>query len=85
MSFVPLRDTVLCRKIVSEKEKSVESGIAYEKENLPLYEVIQVGREVSSVKLSAGDVIVTNSIPTPLSKDDKLYLISEKYIAAIVH
>lgn len=84
MTFVPLRDTVLCSKVVDEKEKSIESGIFYEKENLPLYKVIQVGSEVSTVKLSSGDIIATNSIPTPLSKDNKLYLISEKYIAAVV-
>lgn len=83
MDFQPLRGTVVCEKIVPEKKSVVENGIAFETEQLPLYKILKIGKEVKNTDLKVGDVLVTDSIPTPLVKD-KIYLLSEKYIAAAV-
>ena len=84
MEFEPLRDRLLCEKVVSEKEKTIEFGLQFNKEQLPLYKILKIGKGVENESLKEGDIISTNSEPTPLDKDRKLYLVTEKYVAAVV-
>lgn len=82
MKLHPNGKTVLCRQVVSDKEEVIENGIAYIKEQMPQYEVVEVG-DVDIVKV--GDKLFTNSIPTRLyTKDETYYLIKQEYIAGVL-
>ena len=76
--YIPHNDTVICRQLISDKTK-VSDSIVYEKEDLPIYEVISIGELKNISNLNVGDKIITNSVPTKL--DNGNYLIREEFIA----
>lgn len=84
MDFEPLRNSIICRQIIPEKEKIVEAGLEFESENFPLYLVVKIGSEVQNKGILLGDIIALNSKPDLLSKDEKLYLVKEDSVSAVV-
>lgn len=84
MKLHPNGKTVLCRQVVSDKEEVVENGIAYIREQMPQYEVVEVG-DIDGIELKVGDKLFTNSIPTRLyTKTETYYLIKQEYIAGVL-
>lgn len=85
MKLHPNGKIVLCRLASLDKEEVVENGIVYIKEQVPQYEVVEIG-QLENIKLNIGDKLITNSIPTKLHiKDDETYyLIKEEYIAGVL-
>lgn len=79
MKFIPYYGTIVCKQIVKQHDTKESSGIVYEAEQLPIYEVQEIGILSSSLDLSVGDKILTNSIPTKL--EDDLVLVREEYVA----
>ena len=83
MDFQPLQSMLLCKKVVDEKISTIENGIHFEKEQVPLFEILKIGSQVKT-KFNVGDVISINAVPAELDKKEKIYLVSEKNVAAVV-
>lgn len=80
--FIPHNDVVLCKMLNSSQQQVQEGSIVYQKEDLPVYEILQLGELKNFSELKAGDKIVSNSIPTKIVDDSgTFYLIREEYIA----
>lgn len=85
MNFIPQNNTVLCKQINETKETANVSGIVYEQENLPLYEIVQMSNDFKLVGFAVGDVVVSDSIPTKIKCNDEcLYIIKAEHLAARV-
>ena len=83
--FEPHNDVVFCKMLNKEKQQVAEGSIVYEKEDLPIYEILKLGELKNFKDLVVGDKIVSNSIPTKIVQNDQTYyLIREEYIAGKV-
>lgn len=76
MTIVPQNDCVLC-KLATAKTKTTESGLVYESNDMKLYEIVSIGRNVhdSHLNLKPGDLIAVNSTGTLAKLDDVEYYI----------
>jgi len=87
MITVPGDGVIVCR-LLNEKENYVsESGITYLKQELPLYEVLAVGKlDFKMLSLKPHDVIVINSIPTKvvLASDNVQWLVHQENVVGKV-
>lgn len=82
MKAIPLQNVVLCKLLNKQKDNVVENGIAYNKENMLIYQIIDIGVIPDDSRLKVGDKIISNSIPTKIILDDKdYYLVKYEYIA----
>lgn len=80
MEIVPENGTVLCEQINETKHRAEESGVFYEKEELPLYRIISAC--AGDKDWRAGDVIVCDSTGTRLAFSGKVqYLFKTENIA----
>jgi len=81
MRFHPHNGTVLCKMINKKEHLANESGIVYNKEELPIYEILEIGDLDNKYNFNVGDKIMTNSEPTHLKVDnDVFWLIKQEYI-----
>lgn len=85
MKAVPHNGYLLCKLTSSSHQEVVESGIAYQREELPVYEVISVGDVPDDFRFTAGDKIIANSIPTKLNLEGTmLFLVNKDHVAGKV-
>ena len=85
MKAVPHNGYLLCKLSSSSQHEVVESGIAYKREELPIYEVISVRDVPDDFRFIAGDKIIVNSIPTKLNLEGTmLFLVNKDNIAGKV-
>ena len=85
MTAVPHNNAVLCKQLNSSSNESVDNGIVFQKEQLPLYVVTAIGQNVKKINLDVGDVIATDAQPTKINVDGTiLFLIRDDYIAGKV-
>ena len=62
MKAIPHNGYLLCKPVSNSQHEVVESGIAYQKEELPVYEVISVGDIPDDFRFTAGDKIIVNPV-----------------------
>lgn len=80
MTASPERGVLLARPVVAAKERVDEGGLSYERESLPVYEVVSAGPGAGRWK--AGDRIVCDSTGTELALEgQKLYLFKAENVA----
>ena len=79
MKYVPYYNAIIAKQIAKDYSTKEVNGLTYKAEELPIYEVQAIGTLSSSLELSVGDKIVTNSVPTKL--EDDMFLIREEYVA----
>lgn len=85
MTVVPHNNAVLCKQLNNSSTEVAKAGIVFQRENLPLYEVVSIGENVKKIDLEVGDVIVTNSQPTKFNLDGIMFsLIHDDHIAGKV-
>lgn len=86
MKIHPHNGTVLCKMTNQKEHLAKEQGIVYNKEELPIYEIVELGELDSKYDFKVGDKIVSNSEPTRLkvSEDETFWLIKQEYIAGKV-
>lgn len=85
MIAVPHNNTVLCKQLNSNSIEDNKNGIVFQRENLPLYEVVSIGENVKKIDLEVGDMIVSNSQPTKFNLDGTMFfLIHDDHIAGKV-
>ena len=85
MKAIPHNGYLLCKSVSSSQHEVVEFGIAYQKEELPVYEVISVGDIPDDFRFTEGDRIIVNSIPTKLNLEGTmLFLVNKDTIAGKV-
>lgn len=85
MILHPHNGTVLCKMINQKDHLANEKGIVYNKEELPIYEIVELGELSDKYDFKVGDKIASNSIPAKLkTDDDTYYLIRQEYIAGKV-
>lgn len=85
MKAIPHNGYLLCKLVSSSQNEVVESGIAYQREELPIYEVISIGDVPDDFRFIAGDKIIVNSIPTKLNLEGTmLFLVNKDNIAGKV-
>jgi len=86
MKLHPHNGTVLCKLLNKKEHLAKEHGIVYNKEELPIYEIVEFGELDSKYDFKVGDKIVSNSEPTRLkvSEDETFWLIKQEYIAGKV-
>lgn len=85
MIAIPHNNAVLCKQLNNSTNEDKKDGIVFQRENLPLYEVVAVGENVKKIQLDVGDVIVSNSQPTKFNLDGTMFfLIHDDHIAGKV-
>ena len=85
MKAIPHNGYLLCKLASRSQHEVVESGIAYQREELPVYEVISVGDVPDDFRFTEGDKIIVNSIPTKLNLEGTmLFLVNKDNIAGKV-
>lgn len=85
MKAVPHNGYLLCKLVYGSQHEVVESGIAYQREELSVYEVISVGDVSDDFRFTAGDKIIVNSIPTKLNLEGTmLFLVNKDHVAGKV-
>lgn len=85
MKAIPHYNTVLCKQLNSSSTEDKKDGIVFQREDLPLYEVVSIGESVKKIDLEVGDIIVTNSTPTKFNLDGIMFfLIHDDHIAGKV-
>ena len=78
--IVPQNNIVLCTLFQGEEETRLDCGFVYKSNNLPLYRVESIGRNVK-MKLRPNDLIVVNSTGTKAILDNvEYFLFSEENI-----
>ena len=76
---------VLCKKIQNEKVQIDVNGLVLEKEQLPIYQIIDLGDILDDSRVNVGDKIITNSIPAYGVLDGiKYYLINLEHIVGTI-
>lgn len=84
MKLVAQNDNVVCRQI-NKTHETENSLIVYEKENLPIYEIVDVSCKLKD-KYSVGDNIICNSTGTKVDVDNCiLFIFKEENIAGKVY
>ena len=74
MKAIPQNNYVLCRQ-TNETKHQTTGTIVYEKEELPVYEIIDISRNLDDLRFNVGDCIICNSTGTKLNlKDNVQYL-----------
>lgn len=85
MKVKPHNGKVLCKCLNDTKHEATECNVVFQKEELPLYEIIDVGDVPIEYGFNVGDVIVSNSTPTRLNLEGTiLWLIDKDNIAGKV-
>ena len=73
--IIPQNNSVLC-KCITEKTKTTESGFVYESNDIPLYEVISISKNVKNdIGLVEGDLVRVNSTGTLITLDEVDYIL----------
>ena len=78
MKAIPHNGYLLCKPVSNSHHEVVESGIAYQREELPVYEVISVGDASDDFRFTEGDRIIVNSIPTKLNLEGTMLFLVNK-------
>ena len=85
MKAVPHYNAVLCKQLNISSTEDKKDGIVFQREDLPLYEVISIGENVKKIDLEIGDTIIINSQPTKFNLDGTMFfLIHDDHIAGKV-
>ena len=85
MKLHPHNGTVLCKMTNQKEHLEANNGIVYNKTELPIYEIVEIGDLTVCNDLKAGDRIISNSEPTRLKVEcDVFWLIKQEYIAGKV-
>lgn len=85
MRFKTHNGYVLCKKIQNEKVQIDVNGLVLEKEQLPIYQIIDLGDILDDSRVNVGDKIITNSIPAYGVLDGiKYYLINLEHIVGTI-
>lgn len=61
--LVPLRDSVVCRKICGGKRTVIKNGISVKKTDIDIYEIIQMPKVKTNndFQFGVGDAVISNS------------------------
>lgn len=79
MKLIPQNDYVLCEKIKEDTQDN--SLIFYDKDEFPLYKIIEVGRNIDDFRYSVNDKIICNSTGTRVKLDNSyVYLFKTENI-----
>lgn len=71
MQFIPIDNYILCKKIVDSHME--ESTILYKKEELPIYQVINISKKIENPFISVGNCVIIESTGTLIKYNDKEY------------
>jgi co-chaperonin GroES (HSP10) len=81
MIILPQNNYILCKQINQTKHEDSTSKIIYEKEELPIYEIIDIGKNLNDFKFNIGDNVICCSTGTKLKIEKDIYfLFDEKNI-----
>ena len=85
MKLHPHNGTVLCKMTNQKEHLESNGGVVYNKTELPIYEIVEVGGLLENYSFEVGDKIISNSEPTRLKVgDETFWLIKQEYIAGKV-
>lgn len=85
MSFIPTNNTILCEQIEKLESQVEISGFAYKSEQLPKYKILKKSDDFELAGYEAGDVVITDSIPTKFKSDEQdLFIIRAEHVAGKV-
>lgn len=74
MKAIPQNNYVLCKQINETKHQTIGT-IIYEKEEVPIYEIIDISRNLDNLRFNIGDYIICNSTGTKVNlKNSTQYL-----------
>lgn len=80
----PHNKHVLC-VLTTDNNKQTSTGFIYKSNDLPIYRIVSISKDVSIENLHKGDMVVTNSEGTLIELDGtKYYLIKEDNIAGVI-
>lgn len=75
MTIYPQNNYVLCKQLNHTKHEDSTSKIIYEKEEVPIYEIIDISRNLDDLRFNIGDHIICNSTGTKVNlKNNTQYL-----------
>jgi hypothetical protein len=75
MTILPQNNYVLCKQLNQTKHEDSASKIIYEKEEVPIYEIIDISRNLDDLRFNIGDHIICNSTGTKVNlKNNIQYL-----------
>lgn len=81
MTILPQNNYVLCKQLNQTKHEDLASKIIYEKEELPIYEIIDIGKNLNDFRFNIGDSVICCSTGTKLKIEKDIYfLFDEKNI-----
>lgn len=81
IKLIPYKDYFICRKINKEKIDINEGGVFFEKNIMPIYEILRISSDIKNSEYKIGDYVIINSSGTHLTENGKdVFLISEKNV-----
>lgn len=76
--LVPLRDSVVCRKICGGKKTVIKNGISVNKTDVDIYEIIEMPNVITNndFQFGIGDAVISNSTgdEIEINPGDTVYL-----------
>lgn len=85
MIILPQNNYILCKQINQTKHEDSTSKIIYEKEELPIYEIIDVMKN-EDLCFNIGDKIICNSTGTKVNLENTLlYLFNVENVVAKIN
>lgn len=77
MKAIPQNNYVLCKQINETKHQTIGLFI-YEKEELPIYEIINIGEKINDFSFNVGDNVICCSTGTKIILDSNTYYLFDK-------
>lgn len=73
--LIPENNSIICAEVTPSRKTVMESGISYERDDLPVYRVLGKSADYSGMELAEGDMIICNSSGTRLHDAGAVHVI----------